>query len=282
MLLHALLQSNASLRPDYADQQKQFARAFAVLRDAIQQHAFPGAALAVAYQGKLLASHGFGRFTYDDAAPSVTRETVFDIASITKAVATTDMAMILFERGSLKLETPVAQLLPEFVTLSPPHQKAKREAVTVRMLLAHSSGLPAYEKLFEFAHDRRRTASRCHDDSAGQPRPAPAPNTATLASSCSAKSSNASQACRSTNSRNVRFSTSSGSREPGSYRRWKCAHKFLPPRTIGHFVNESSRARSTTKMPGSWAASADTPECSPQQPTLHSSPSASCAEARPW
>ncbi len=153
--MHALLQSNASLRPDYADQQKQFARAFAVLRDAIQQHAFPGAALAVAYQGKLLASHGFGRFTYDDAAPAVTRETVFDIASITKAVATTSMAMILFERGSLKLETPVAQLLPEFVTLSPPHQKPKREAVTVRMLLAHSSGLPAYEKLFEFAHDRR-------------------------------------------------------------------------------------------------------------------------------
>jgi CubicO group peptidase (beta-lactamase class C family) len=153
--LHALLLSNVSLRPDYQDQQKRFAPAFAVLRDAIQQHAFPGAALAVAYQGKLLASHGFGRFTYDDAAPAVTRETVFDIASITKTVATTCMAMMLFERGSLKLETPAAQLLPEFVTLSPPHQKPKREAVTVHMLLAHSSGLPAYEKLFEFARDRR-------------------------------------------------------------------------------------------------------------------------------
>ena len=46
-------------------------------------------------------------------------------------------------------------MLPEFVTLSPAHQRAKREAVTVRMLLAHSSGLPAYEKLFEFAHNRK-------------------------------------------------------------------------------------------------------------------------------
>jgi len=83
------------------------------------------------------------------------RDTVFDLASLTKAVATTSMAMILFERGILDLETPVAQLLPDFVTLNPPDQKATREAVTVRMLLAHSSGLPAYEKLFEFAQNRK-------------------------------------------------------------------------------------------------------------------------------
>ncbi|MFZ0707897.1 MAG: serine hydrolase domain-containing protein [Candidatus Korobacteraceae bacterium] len=152
--MHSLPTTQVSLRPDYRDQQKQFARAFAILRDAMEQHAFPGASLAVAHQGKLIASHGFGRFTYDDSAPQVTADTVFDIASITKAVATTSVAMILFERQSLKLEAPVAQLLPEFVNLSPTHQKQKREAVTVRMLLAHSSGLPAYEKLFEFAHNR--------------------------------------------------------------------------------------------------------------------------------
>lgn len=148
-------QSTIALRPAYEDQQKWFARAFAILRDAIEQQAFPGAALAVAHQGKLVASHGFGGFIYDDNASQVTRETIFDIASITKAVATTTTAMILFDRGALKLETPVSQLLPEFVALSPPHQRAKREAVTVRMLLAHSSGLPAYEKLFEYTRDRK-------------------------------------------------------------------------------------------------------------------------------
>jgi len=144
-----------SLRPDYQNQQKQFARAFAILRDAVGQHAFPGASLAVSYRGGLIASHGVGRFTYQDDAPSVAADTVFDIASITKAVATTTMAMILFERGALKLDAPVAQVLPEFLSLSPAHQKAKREAATVRMLLAHSSGLPAYEKLFEFAQNRK-------------------------------------------------------------------------------------------------------------------------------
>ena len=145
-----------ALVPAYDDQQQRFARAFAILRDAVEEQAFPGAALAVGYQGKLTASHGFGRFTYDSDAPPIKRETVFDIASVTKALATTTMAMILFERGWLKLEAPVAQLLPEFVSLSPPHQRPKREAVTVRMLLAHSSGLPAYEKLFEYAHDRKQ------------------------------------------------------------------------------------------------------------------------------
>jgi len=147
--------STIVLLPGYDDQQQRFARAFAILRDAIEQQAFPGAALAVAHQGKLVASHGFGRFTYDEGAPQVTRETVFDLASLTKVVTTTTVAMMLFERGSLKLEAPISQLLPEFVALTPPHQRAKREAVTVRMLLAHSSGLPAYERLFEFAQDRK-------------------------------------------------------------------------------------------------------------------------------
>ena len=82
-------------------------------------------------------------------------ETVFDLASLTKVVATTTAAMILFERRRLDLEAPVAETLPEFVVLSPPHQKARREAVTVRMLLAHSSGLPAYERLYEFAENRK-------------------------------------------------------------------------------------------------------------------------------
>ncbi len=143
------------LQPAHDDQEKQFAPAFTILRDAIAERAFPGAALAVGYQAKLLASQGFGLFTYDQTAPPIAPETVFDIASLTKAVATTTLAMILLERGSLRLDAPVIEALPEFETLGPSNQKAQRKAVTIRMLLTHSSGLPAYEKLFERAHDRR-------------------------------------------------------------------------------------------------------------------------------
>jgi serine-type D-Ala-D-Ala carboxypeptidase len=79
----------------------------------------------------------------------VTTETIFDIASVTKVVATTSMAMILYERGLLDLEAPVVGVLPEFAS-----EDARRSEVTLRMLLAHSSGLPAYEKLFLRASTR--------------------------------------------------------------------------------------------------------------------------------
>jgi len=75
--------------------------------------------------------------------------TLFDLASITKAVATTTMAMVLYERGLLELEAPVSGTVPEFLT-----GNARRRDVTFRMLLAHSSGLPAYEKLFLKASGR--------------------------------------------------------------------------------------------------------------------------------
>jgi len=139
--------------PEYHDQEKQFARAFAAIREGIARRAFPGATLAVTHRGSLITSQGFGHFTYEDS-PEVHPETVFDVASLTKVVATTAMAMLLYERGSLSLDEPLAATLPEFVTLAPKHQQAERQRVTLRMLLAHSSGLPAYERLFEFAKTR--------------------------------------------------------------------------------------------------------------------------------
>ncbi len=59
--------------------------------------------------------------------------------------------MLLQERGKLLLDERLAAILPQFVSLAPEQDRAARESVTLRMLLAHSSGLPAYEKLFEFA-----------------------------------------------------------------------------------------------------------------------------------
>ena len=94
-------------------------------------------------EGKLVAHKAFGHFTYEPDSPAVASETIFDLASVTKAVATTTMAMILYERGELDLEMPVRNVIPEFATGDP-----RRDEVTVHMLLAHSSGLPAYEKLF--------------------------------------------------------------------------------------------------------------------------------------
>jgi serine-type D-Ala-D-Ala carboxypeptidase len=142
------------LQPSLDGQESRFSRAFALIREAIRQHAFPGAALAVTHRGSLVVSQGFGRFTYEPDSPEVQPDTIFDLASVTKVVATTAMAMVLYDRGVLDLESPVAAILPEFGSLALDSQRATRSKVTVRMLLAHSSGLPAYVKLFETARTR--------------------------------------------------------------------------------------------------------------------------------
>ncbi|MGH9669496.1 MAG: serine hydrolase domain-containing protein [Terriglobales bacterium] len=120
------------------------------MRQGIAERAFPGASAAVAYHGKLVALAGFGRFTYEPETPAVSADTVFDLASLTKVVATTTMAMLLFERGVLELEAPAAGILPEFRH----GEDCRRAQVTLRMLLAHSSGLPGYLRLYQSAEGR--------------------------------------------------------------------------------------------------------------------------------
>jgi CubicO group peptidase (beta-lactamase class C family) len=124
-------------------QEDTFRNAFDLLQNAITSHAFPARSLAVTLRGELIAHYALGRFTYDPASPPVATNSIFDLASVTKAVATTTMAMILYERGLLDLEAPVTAIVPEFAGDDP-----RRRDVTLRMLLAHTSGLPAYEKLF--------------------------------------------------------------------------------------------------------------------------------------
>ena len=156
--------ATSALVASYEDQDELFPTAFSVLREAIRQRAFPAASVAVTHQGRLVALQAFGQFVYemDWVAPPLSRSlqqgrlvdvtpgTLFDLASLTKVVATTTIAMILYERGLLELDAPVAAVVPEFRGSSDP----RRDSVTFRMLLAHSSGLPAYEKLFLRARTR--------------------------------------------------------------------------------------------------------------------------------
>jgi CubicO group peptidase (beta-lactamase class C family) len=107
-----------------------------------ERGAFPGGVLAVGHRGGLLHLHPFGRLTYEEDAPPVTADTLYDLASLTKVVAPTTMAMILVDEGKLDLDQAVQELLPGF-------QGAGKEAVTVRHLLTHSSGLPALAPLYK-------------------------------------------------------------------------------------------------------------------------------------
>jgi CubicO group peptidase (beta-lactamase class C family) len=138
-------------------QDGRFRDAFSILEKAIAARAFPACSLAVTLRGELVAHKPLGRFTHDLASPEVSIASIFDLASLTKVLATTAMAMILYERGLLDLEAPATAIVPEFAGALGEgfaESDARRRDVTLRMLLAHSSGLPAYEKLFLRAKTR--------------------------------------------------------------------------------------------------------------------------------
>jgi CubicO group peptidase (beta-lactamase class C family) len=146
-----LNQGNTSpLTDKTTGQDEKFRQAFALLERGIEERAFPGAATAITYRGELVALKGLGRFTYDAGSTPVNADTPYDLASLTKVVAATAMCMKVYDQGRLFLQQPVAEVLPEFAGADPP-----RKRVTFEMLLAHSSGLPAYAKLFETACSRQ-------------------------------------------------------------------------------------------------------------------------------
>ena len=130
------------MTPPHPHQVDRFAAARAVLENAIASRAFPGCAFGVLAGGEILLADSLGRFTYEPSSPAVTPETVYDIASVTKVAATTAMAMLLHQRGSLDLELLLGDVLPGFVAGRQPEDNARK--VTLRHLLAHNSGPPAY------------------------------------------------------------------------------------------------------------------------------------------
>ncbi len=113
---------------------------------ALASHAFPGCAFGVLANGQVMLQDALGRFTYDDEAPAVTAQTIFDVASLTKVVSTTAAAMLLHQRGLLDLDLPLGEFLPGFVVGRPARDQAR--LVTIRHLLAHNSGLPGYVEFF--------------------------------------------------------------------------------------------------------------------------------------
>lgn len=104
-----------------------------IMHSALVGGAAPGAALAVGRYGQIVHMRAYGRIDTASGAAAMTDSTRFDLASLTKVVATTTAAMILEESGLLDLDRPVSFYLPE---LNAP----EKAGITVRRLLAHNSG----------------------------------------------------------------------------------------------------------------------------------------------
>lgn len=136
--------------------QPNVAAARQVLDSAIEEKIFPGAAFGIWHAGQEWLGAA-GHFTYAPDSPAVTPGTVYDLASVSKVVATTAMAMILYDRGALALDAPLDANLPPFNPLL----DAERSRVTLRTLLAHSSGLPAHEYLYRRCRNREQALAAC-------------------------------------------------------------------------------------------------------------------------
>lgn len=111
------------------------------LADGLNREVFPGAVAAVVRGRAWLALEAVGHAQVVPRRRPMTPETIFDLASVTKPVATGTAVLQLWARGVIDLDAPVSRYLPPFA-------QGGKAGVTVRHLLAHTSGLPAWEMLY--------------------------------------------------------------------------------------------------------------------------------------
>ena len=142
-----------------------------IMNDAIAQQQIPGAVLVVGHDGQVVYRKAYGSRALEPRRETMTLDTVFDCASLTKVLATTTALMQLWEQGKFRMNDPVAKYLPEFA------QNGKQD-ITIRQLLVHYSGLApgldltkpwegketAYRMAFEAAPERAPGAVFVYSD----------------------------------------------------------------------------------------------------------------------
>jgi CubicO group peptidase (beta-lactamase class C family) len=112
-----------------------------LINNSINDSAFPGAVLLVWQNGNIIFEKPFGHLTYNNSPTLVTSNTIYDMASLTKVIATTTAAMICVDRNLFNIEDRVAKYIPEFAV-------NRKENITIKNLLMHNSGLPAFKKYY--------------------------------------------------------------------------------------------------------------------------------------
>src|SRR5687768_5372439 len=117
------------------------ARIDSIVSAGLNEGAAPGAAVAVGRWGKIVHLRAYGRIDASPTAPLVTDSTLFDLASLTKVIATTTAAMILEDEGKLDLDAPIRTYLPDL-------DAPGKAAITTRMLLTHTGGFEAFAPLW--------------------------------------------------------------------------------------------------------------------------------------
>jgi CubicO group peptidase (beta-lactamase class C family) len=113
-----------------------------VLRQGVEAERFPGAVLVVGYQGKLVYEEAVGNAALIPSARRMTVDTVFDLASLTKPITTTTALMLLLDAGRVGLDEPIDTYLDTWC-------RPACDTPTLRQLLSHCSGLPAWRPYYQ-------------------------------------------------------------------------------------------------------------------------------------
>ena len=120
-----------------------FADLDAAISAGVNRGIYPGAVVIVGRKDSILHARGFGRLSWTSGSRMPNPDsTLYDLASLTKVVATTSAALLLVDRVKLDLDAPVHRYLPRF-------NRSSQRAITVRMLLNHTSGLKPYEEFYK-------------------------------------------------------------------------------------------------------------------------------------
>lgn len=115
-----------------------------VVQRGIDAGGYPGASVVVGRKGYSVLSRGFGALDWSGRTRVTSQESIYDLASLTKVVATTTAIMVLYDAGKVDIDAPVSRYLPDF-------SGGLRDQVTVRHLLTHRAGLPAGRELWRIA-----------------------------------------------------------------------------------------------------------------------------------
>jgi CubicO group peptidase (beta-lactamase class C family) len=121
-----------------------------VVERGIEAAGFPGAAVIIGRRDAIVLSRGYGTLDWAPSSAAVSADrTLYDLASLTKVVATTSAVMVLYDEHRISLDAPVSRYLPAFA-------RGAKARITVRELLEHRSGLPAGRNLEHLASSPAR------------------------------------------------------------------------------------------------------------------------------
>ncbi|WP_395276537.1 glycoside hydrolase family 3 N-terminal domain-containing protein [Halalkalibaculum sp. DA384] len=127
-----------------------------IMQEAVFDSTFPGGTVTVLKDGIIAYQKGYGYHTYDKLNP-VNATDIYDLASLTKVVATTTAVMRLVDTGKLKLDDRVAEYIPEFNT-------GPKKNITIRHLLSHNSGLPPFRVYVDSLKERSQLIQAVRDE----------------------------------------------------------------------------------------------------------------------